>query len=91
MLLILCNDFFSGRGRSEWSKGFDGSVAAGDHLMFVVLVMMMLMPLQLQKQEDPYPQALEKIAAQVTNPLTRPACFARVQGCRGSRLLAAVR
>ena len=50
-----------------------------------------LMPLQLQKQEDPYPQALEKIAAQVTNPLTRPASFARVQGCRGSRLLAAVR
>jgi hypothetical protein len=49
------------------------------------------MPLQLQKQEDPYPQALEKIAAQVTNPLTRPASFARVQGCRGSRLLAAVR
>ena len=39
--------------------------------MFVVLVMMMLMPLQLQKQEDPYPQALEKIAAQVTNPLNR--------------------
>ena len=42
-----------------------------------------LMPLQLQKQEDPYPQALEKIAAQVTNLLTRSrraASFARLQG-----------
>ncbi len=59
-------------------------------LVFVLVVTANLMPLQLQKQEDPYPQALEKIAAQVANLLTRlmRACAGR---CRGSRLIAAVR
>ncbi len=85
VMLQLFDAVFEGGRRSERTKRSHGAAAAGGgggggggdgggghdgHI--ATMPGHALMPVQLQKQEDPYPQALERIAAQVHRPPSPP-------------------